>query len=70
MGRTWKGELFSRSLIILEINLISLHQIPDPTAVKPDDWDKQPQISDPAAVKPENWLDDEEDMISGETKIL
>jgi Calreticulin family len=40
-------------------------QIPDPTAVKPDDWDVAPQIADPASSKPENWLDDEDDMIPG-----
>lgn len=43
----------------------SQFQIPDPTAVKPDDWDVPPQIQDPHASKPEGWLDDEEDMISG-----
>jgi Calreticulin family len=46
-----------------------LSQIPDPTAVKPDDWDVPPQIIDPSANKPENWLDDEEDMIPGECEI-
>ena len=35
-------------------------RIPDPEAVKPDDWDEDaPQkIPDPNAVKPEGWLDD------------
>lgn len=28
-----------------------------------------PQIADPSASKPENWLDDEEDMIPGESSI-
>jgi hypothetical protein len=49
--------------------MIFLLQIPDPTAVKPDNWDVPPQIADPSAVKPENWLDDEEDMIPGRSKI-
>ncbi|XP_069097144.1 calmegin [Pleurodeles waltl] len=36
-------------------------RIPDPSAVKPDDWneDEPETISDPDAVKPEGWLDDE-----------
>lgn len=37
-----------------------LPRMPDPDAVKPDDWDEDaPQkISDPNAVKPEGWLDE------------
>lgn len=54
---------------IILLSLLSLRKIPDPTAVKPDDWDVPPQIADPSASKPENWLDDEEDMISGEPHI-
>lgn len=40
-------------------------QIPDPTAVKPDDWDETaPEfIVDDAAVKPSGWLDNEPAMI-------
>ena len=35
-------------------------RIPDPDAVKPEDWDEDaPQkIPDPDAEKPEGWLDD------------
>ena len=35
-------------------------RIPDPEAVKPDDWDEDApaKINDPDAVKPEGWLDD------------
>ena len=40
--------------------LLLWHRIPDPEAVKPDDWDEDaPQkIEDPDAVKPDGWLDD------------
>lgn len=37
-----------------------LPRMPDPDAVKPDDWDEDapPKIPDPNAVKPEGWLDE------------
>ena len=37
-------------------------KIPDPEAVKPEDWDESApkQIEDPDAVKPEGWLDGED----------
>lgn len=40
-------------------------RIPDPEAVKPEDWDEDaPQkIPDPDATKPEGWLDDGPEMI-------
>ena len=40
-------------------------KIPDPEAVKPDEWDEDAprMILDESAVKPEGWLDDEPDMI-------
>lgn len=36
-------------------------RIPDPSAVKPDDWDEDAPaaIEDDEAEKPEGWLDDE-----------
>ena len=36
------------------------HRIPDPEAVKPEDWDEDapPKIEDPDAVKPDGWMDD------------
>lgn len=42
------------------IGLMLSHRIPDPEAVKPDDWDEdaQQKIEDPDAVKPDGWLDD------------
>lgn len=49
----------------LQVTSFVVFQIPDPTAVKPDDWDVPPQIQDPSAIKPENWIDDEEEMIPG-----
>ena len=35
-------------------------RIPDPDAVKPDDWDEDApaKIEDPDAVKPDGWMDD------------
>ena len=35
-------------------------RIPDPEAVKPDDWDEDApaKIEDPDAQKPDGWLDD------------
>lgn len=38
------------------------HTIPDPNAVKPDDWDElePPYIPDPSAHKPDEWDDDED----------
>ena len=43
----------------------STYRIPDPDAVKPEDWDEDaPQkIPDPDATKPEGWLDDGPEMI-------
>jgi len=37
------------------------NRIPDPEAVKPDDWDESEpeEIPDPEAVKPDDWLDHE-----------
>ena len=32
-------------------------QIPDPTDVKPSDWDDNPYIVDPDDVKPDDWID-------------
>lgn len=43
-------------------------KIPDPDAVKPDDWneDEPNEIPDPNAVKPEGWLEDEPSTIPDE----
>ncbi len=45
---------------VSHISNVPIPRIPDPDAVKPDDWDEDapPKISDPDAVKPEGWLDD------------
>lgn len=43
------------------IHISDLDRIPDPSAVKPEDWDEDAprQIEDEDAEKPEGWLDDE-----------
>ena len=40
-------------------------RMPDPKAVKPDDWDEDAprQIDDPEDEKPEGWLDNEPEEI-------
>ena len=40
-------------------------KIPDPEAVKPEDWDEDAprKVLDESAEKPDGWLDDEPDMI-------
>ncbi len=44
----------------LHVSYLGRVRIPDPEAVKPDDWDEDApaKIEDPDAVKPEGWMDD------------
>lgn len=47
-------------------------KIPDPAAVKPEDWDEDApeQVIDEKAVKPSGWLEDEEIMIPDPTAVM
>ncbi|XP_002735033.1 calnexin-like [Saccoglossus kowalevskii] len=58
-------EVFVDQASVNSGNLLQDVRIPDPDAVKPEDWDEDEpkQIADPDAVKPDGWLDDEEELI-------
>lgn len=51
--------------IVLTLGIGLLCRIPDPEAVKPEEWDEDAplEIIDEDEVKPEGWLEDEADEV-------
>jgi calreticulin len=53
------GELYDQELLRDRFAIPNVTEIPDPSSVKPADWDDDPYIIDQEDVKPSDWVDEE-----------